>query len=156
MLQIKSENRRVKLWPQSTVCWARSKSCSLKPADRRGQNHRAVCRESLSLNNQPSSPEVQKESGCKAKKKNSWVFREMHNWTWSWGDPVEKAMASHSSTLAWRIPETEEPRGLQSMGSHRVGHDWSDLAAAAAVEQGRRGPRKENGSKDGSAVHLRE
>ena len=41
-------------------------------------------------------------------------------------------MATHSSVLAWRIPGTEEPSGLQSMGSHRVGHDWSDLAAAAA------------------------
>ena len=45
---------------------------------------------------------------------------------------MEKAMAPHSSTLAWRIPGTEEPGGLPSMGSHRVGHDWSDLAAAAA------------------------
>ena len=36
----------------------------------------------------------------------------------------EKAMASHSSTLAWKIPWTEEPGGLQSMGSQRVGHDW--------------------------------
>ena len=42
-------------------------------------------------------------------------------------------MATHSSILAWRIPGTEEPRGLLSMGLHRVGHDWSDLAAAAAV-----------------------
>ena len=40
-------------------------------------------------------------------------------------------MATHSSLLAWRIPETGEPDGLPSMGSHRVGHDWSDLAAAA-------------------------
>ena len=45
----------------------------------------------------------------------------------------EKAMAPHSSTLAWRIPGTGEPGGLPSMGSHRVGHDWSDLAAAAAA-----------------------
>ena len=45
---------------------------------------------------------------------------------------LEKAMATHSSTLAWRIPGTEEPSGLPFMGSHRVGHDWSDLAAAAA------------------------
>ena len=42
-------------------------------------------------------------------------------------------MATHSSVLAWRIPGTEEPGGLLSMGSHRVGHDWSDLAAAAAA-----------------------
>ena len=45
---------------------------------------------------------------------------------------LEKEMAIHSSVLAWRIPETEEPDGLPSMGSHRVGHDWSDLAAATA------------------------
>ena len=44
---------------------------------------------------------------------------------------LEKEMATHSSILAWRIPGTEEPGGLPSMGSHRVGHDWSDLAAAA-------------------------
>ena len=41
-------------------------------------------------------------------------------------------MATHSSVLAWRILGTGEPGGLQSMGSHRVGHDWSDLAAVAA------------------------
>ena len=40
-------------------------------------------------------------------------------------------MATHSSILAWRIPGTGEPGGLPSMGLHRVGHDWSDLAAAA-------------------------
>ena len=40
-------------------------------------------------------------------------------------------MATHSSILAWRIPRTGEPGGLPSMGLHRVGHDWSDLAAAA-------------------------
>ena len=39
-------------------------------------------------------------------------------------------MATHSNVLAWRIPGTGEPDGLPSMGSHRVGHDWSDLAAA--------------------------
>ena len=43
-------------------------------------------------------------------------------------------MATHSSVLAWRIPGIAEPGGLPSMGSHRVGHDRSDLAAAAAVE----------------------
>ena len=45
---------------------------------------------------------------------------------------LEKEMATHFSVLAWRIPGTGEPGGLLSMGSHRVGHDWSDLAAAAA------------------------
>ena len=46
---------------------------------------------------------------------------------------LEKEMATHSSVLAWRIPGTEEPGGLPSMGLHRVGHDWCDLAAAAAA-----------------------
>ena len=42
---------------------------------------------------------------------------------------LEKEMATHSSVLAWRIPGTGEPGRLPFMGSHRVGHDWSDLAA---------------------------
>ena len=46
---------------------------------------------------------------------------------------LEKEMATHSGVFAWRIPGTREPGGLPSMGSHRVGHDWSDLAAAAAA-----------------------
>ena len=46
---------------------------------------------------------------------------------------MEKEMATHSSVLAWRIPGTEEPRGLLSTGSHRIRHDWSDLAAAAYI-----------------------
>ena len=45
-------------------------------------------------------------------------------------------MATHSSVLARRIPGTGEPHGLPSMGSHRVGHDWSDLAAVAAPAAG--------------------
>ena len=43
-------------------------------------------------------------------------------------DPLEEGMATHSSTLAWRIPWTEEPGGLGSIGLQRVGHDRSDLA----------------------------
>jgi len=42
-----------------------------------------------------------------------------------WEDPLEKEMAIHSSTIAWKIPWTEEPGRLQSMGSQRVGHDWA-------------------------------
>ena len=44
---------------------------------------------------------------------------------------LEEEMATHSSVLAWRIPGTEEPGGLPSMGSHRIGHNWRYLAAAA-------------------------
>ena len=46
---------------------------------------------------------------------------------------LEKEMATHSSVLGWRIPGTEEPSGLLSMGSHRIRHNGSDLAAAAAA-----------------------
>ena len=46
---------------------------------------------------------------------------------------LEKEMATHSSAPAWRIPGTGEPGGLSSLGSHRVGRDWSDLVAAAAA-----------------------
>ena len=47
-------------------------------------------------------------------------------WVWSlgWKDPLEEGMTTHSGILAWRIPWTEEPGGLQSMGSQRVGRDW--------------------------------
>ena len=46
-------------------------------------------------------------------------------------------MATHSSVLAWRIPGTGEPRGLPSLGSYRVGHDWSNLAAADSILKSR-------------------
>ena len=46
---------------------------------------------------------------------------------------LEEEITTHSSILAWRNPWTEEPGWLLSMGSHRVGHNWSDLAAAAEV-----------------------
>ena len=52
-----------------------------------------------------------------------------------WKDLLEKGLATHSSILAWRIPGTGEPGGLPAMGSHRVGHDWSDLAAATKTAQ---------------------
>ena len=45
-----------------------------------------------------------------------------------WENPLEKEMETHSSILAWRFPRTEEPCGLQSMGSQKIGHDWSHLA----------------------------
>ena len=51
-------------------------------------------------------------------------------WIWSlgWEDPLVEGMATHSNLLAWRIPWTEEPGELQSIGSQRVGHNWRDLA----------------------------
>ena len=45
-------------------------------------------------------------------------------WPLGWEDPLEKGMATHSSILAWRVPWTEEPGGLQSIGLQRAGHDW--------------------------------
>ena len=62
------------------------------------------------------------------------------SWTWQSDftftfhvHALEKEMATHSGVLAWRIPGTGEPDGLLSVGSHRVGHDWSDLAAVAVA-----------------------
>ena len=55
-------------------------------------------------------------------------------------DPLEEGMTTHSSFLAWRIPWTEEPGGLQSMGSQRVRHDWGDLARHARLTAQRRDP----------------
>ena len=51
----------------------------------------------------------------------------VETWVWSLGqeDPLEKEMATHSSTIAWTIPLMEEPGRLQSMGSQRVGHNWA-------------------------------
>ena len=58
---------------------------------------------------------------------------------------LEKEMATHSSVLAWRIPGTGEPGGLPSVGLHRVGHDRSDLVAAAAKCQKQEKISKEDG-----------
>ena len=69
------------------------------------------------------------------------VHRVTKSWTWLSNftftfhfHALEKEMATHSSVLAWWIPGTGKPRGLPSMGLHRVGHDWSNLAAAATLE----------------------
>ena len=57
-------------------------------------------------------------------------WTRLSNFTFTFHFPaLEKEMATHINALAWRIPGTGEPGGLPSMGSHRVGHDWSDIAA---------------------------
>ena len=58
---------------------------------------------------------------------------EMQIRSLGWEDPLEESMATHSSILAWRIPWTEEPGWLQSIGSHTVGHYWSDLACTHMI-----------------------
>ena len=57
--------------------------------------------------------------------KNLPATQELQVWSLSWEDPLEKGMATDSSILAWRIPWTEEPGGLWSMGLQRVKHDWA-------------------------------
>ena len=70
--------------------------------------------------------------GCSTWGRREWT--RLSNFTFTFHfHALEKEMATHSCVLAWRIPGTAEPGGLPSMGSHKVGHDWSDLAAAAAV-----------------------
>ena len=61
----------------------------------------------------------------------SWTWLSDFTFTFHF-HALEKDKATHSSVLAWRIPGTGEPGGRPSVGSYRVGHDWSDLAAAAA------------------------
>jgi len=56
--------------------------------------------------------------------KNLPVMQEIHVQSLGWEDPLEKEMATHFSSLAWRIPWTEESGGLQYMGSQTVRHDW--------------------------------
>ena len=63
-----------------------------------------------------------KELGCQCRR------HEMQVGSLAWVDPLEKERTTHSSILAWRIPWTEEPGGLQSIVLHRVRYDWSNLA----------------------------
>ena len=61
------------------------------------------------------------------------LTQEMQVQSLGWEDPLEKEMATHSSILACRIPWTEESGGLQTTGSHRVGHDWNDQTRIGTV-----------------------
>ena len=61
------------------------------------------------------------------------TMRETQFRSMGWEDPLEKEMATHSSILAWRIPWTEEPGGLQSTGSQRFGHDWATSLSRGEV-----------------------
>ena len=63
------------------------------------------------------------------------MMRETQIWSLGREDPLEKEMATHSSTLAWRIPWTVEPGRLQSMGSQRVGHDWVTWLHLTSLQQ---------------------
>ena len=66
--------------------------------------------------------------------KDSPAVRETRVRSMVWEDILEKGTATHSSILAWRIPRTEEPGGLQSMGSQRVRHDWATKQTSAPCE----------------------
>ena len=62
------------------------------------------------------------------------AMQETLVWSLGWEDPLEKKMATHSSILAWIIPWTEEPGGLQSMRSKRVKHDWATNSLTYPLE----------------------
>ena len=68
------------------------------------------------------------------KVKNLPAMQETWVWSLGWEDPLEKGMETHSSILAWRIPWTEEPGGLQSRGLQRVGHDWVTNTSLSLLE----------------------
>ena len=61
--------------------------------------------------------------------------QETQAWSLGWEDPLEKEMATHSSIFALKIPRTEEPGGLRSTGSQRVGHDWAHSALQMAASR---------------------
>ena len=87
------------------------------------------------------------------------ITQPLKGWTNSicWnieGPRLEKEMATHSSVLALRIPGMGEPGGLPSTGSHRVGHDWSDLAAAVAAAEGPRDCPIEWNKSDKDKYHM--
>ena len=71
------------------------------------------------------------EPACQCKR------QEMRVWSLGREDPLEEGMASHSSILAWKIPWTEVPGRLQSMGSQRAGHNWSNLTPTSTAEYSR-------------------
>ena len=64
---------------------------------------------------------------------NASAMQETQVWSLGWEDLLEKGMATHSSVLAWRIPWTKEPGGLQSMGSQGAGHDRSDFTHGTLI-----------------------
>ena len=76
----------------------------------------------------------------KSRTKVSCYFSCLHEHNHVVGWDSEKAMAPHSSTLAWKIPWTEEPGGLQSMGSLRVGHDWATSLSLSCIGEGNGNP----------------
>ena len=76
----------------------------------------------------PGNSHGRRSLGC-----SPWGLEESDMTEWLHFHALEKEMAAHSSVLAWRIPGTEEPSRLPSMGLHRVGHDWSYLAAPLKI-----------------------
>ena len=68
-----------------------------------------------------------KESVCQSRRCKTWVQ------SLGGKDPLEEGMATQFSILAWKIPWTEEPGGLQSIGSHRIGHNWSNFTYLAGI-----------------------
>ena len=67
------------------------------------------------------------------------TMQETRVWSLGREDPLEKEMAIRSSTIAWKIPWTEEPGRLQSMGSQRVGHDWANSLSLSRLYQDKHG-----------------
>ena len=80
-------------------------------------------------------------------------LQEMRVWSLGWEDPLEEGMATHSSNPAWRITWTEEPGGLQSVGSQRVTHDWSDFAQMHREETWVQSLGQEDPLEEGKVTH---
>ena len=103
-------------------CWGQEVCCQRRVGIQTSSDHclllLAVYSTSLYSWGSPSGAAV----------KNLPAMQETRIWYLDQEDPLEKEIATHSSILAWEIPWTEEPGGLQSMGTQRVRNDWSNLA----------------------------
>ena len=116
--------RHFRLLSQNTIDWVASKQPKRICHSSRGWEVHAMAPED-SVSVESLAPDAQKTPHCIL----PW-WKGCRSFTFHF-HALEKKMATHSSVLSWRIPGTAEPGGLPSMGLHRVGHDWSDFAAAA-------------------------
>ena len=125
-------------WPHSPAGWLYCSRCRWSTWPAQPEDSAPSPQHLLSWDPRPLSvcfslafARKHNSGGCRS---GSWQAAYMWQPSWFCIESLPSSLPlTYSSVLAWRIPGTAEPGGLPSMGSHRVGHNWSDLAAAAAV-----------------------
>ena len=112
---------------QNYNTWANNYNCNcINQHSLRGSwaYRRKIWELQASYQDNPSKVKDTIWGGSEGKKIKLPPVQETWVWALGWEDPLEKGMATYSSILAWRIPRTEKPGGLQPMGSQKVRHDW--------------------------------